>query len=55
LAKELQLNQGAVRYKLFLDQKENGQPARFLAAKRDNWKLLKELGALTKNKETQIK
>jgi ankyrin repeat protein len=50
LAKELQLNAAAVKYKLLLDQKENGQTAWFLAAKRDNLKLLKELGALTKEK-----
>ena len=33
-----------------LDQEEDGQPARFLAAESDNLKLLKELWALAKEK-----
>jgi len=33
-----------------LDQDEDGQPARFLAAESDNLKLLKELWALPKEK-----
>jgi len=50
LAKELQLNPGEIKYKLLLDQEKDGQPAWFLAAKRDNLKLLKELRALAKEK-----
>ena len=50
LVKELQLNPGEEKYKLLLDQVEDGQPAWFLAAKSDNLKLLKELWILAKEK-----
>ena len=48
MAKELQRNLGELKYKLLLDQEEDGQPAWFLAAKSDNLKLVKELSALAK-------
>jgi hypothetical protein len=48
LAKELRLNLDELKYKLLLDQEEDGQPAWFLAAKGDNLKLVKELSALAK-------
>lgn len=50
LAKELQLNPGEVRYKLLLDQEEDGQPAWLLATERGNVKILWELWVLVKEK-----
>jgi hypothetical protein len=48
LAKDVQLNPDELRYKLLLDQAWDGQPAWFLAAKRDNVKLLEELRVFRK-------
>ena len=50
LANKLQLNPVEEKYKLLLDQEEDGQPAWFLTAKSYNFKLLKELWALAKEK-----